>query len=183
MDVSAAPPAAAAATAEPAPAAAGEGPAGAARGAGGGGGGGRRVVHRLAVFNALGEITHIVSQTDVLRHLLKHRDAIGPVGARPISDLGLLEGKGPLVALQPHTPTLLAFEQLAAAGEKLPSSCAARGAGEGGPPGQAESWVLGRALTRLSAAACVTGAPVIASDGELIANLSVSDIRLSPDPI
>ncbi|KAI8464514.1 MAG: hypothetical protein J3K34DRAFT_114955 [Monoraphidium minutum] len=102
-------------------------------------GGGRKVVHRLAVFNALGEITHIVSQTDVIRFLLKHRAALGGVASRSIRDLGLLDGKGPLVILQPHTPTLLAFEQLAAAG--------------------------------------VTGAPVIASDGELIANLSVSDIR------
>lgn len=34
-----------------------------------------------------------------------------------VSDLGLLTGKAPLVMLGPHTPTLLAFEQLATAGE------------------------------------------------------------------
>ena len=32
----------------------------------------RRVVHRAAVFNEWGEITHIVSQMDVIRHLHKH---------------------------------------------------------------------------------------------------------------
>ena len=80
-----------------------------------------------------------MSQTDVIRFILKQPAALSRLGARSITDLGLLTGKGPLVLLQPHTPTLLAFEQLAAAG--------------------------------------VTGAPVIAGDGELIANLSVSDIR------
>jgi CBS domain-containing protein len=44
-----------------------------------------------------------------------------------------------LVVLDPNTPTLLAYEQLAAAG--------------------------------------VTGAPVLSSQGEVIANLSISDIR------
>lgn len=44
-----------------------------------------------------------------------------------------------LVVLDPNTPTLLAYEQLAAAG--------------------------------------VTGAPVLSSQGEIIANLSISDIR------
>lgn len=50
------------------------------------------------------------------RHLLKQKDALGEVGSKGITELGLLEGKAPLVVLQPHTPTLLAFEQLATAG-------------------------------------------------------------------
>lgn len=44
-----------------------------------------------------------------------------------------------LVVLEPHIPTLLAYEKLSAAG--------------------------------------VTGAPIISQQGELIANLSISDIR------
>jgi hypothetical protein len=52
------------------------------------------------------------------RHLIRQRDVMGPVAHRGITELGVLAGKGPLVMLQPHTPTLLAFEQLAVAGER-----------------------------------------------------------------
>lgn len=130
-----------------APAAAGAG--GAAAGAGGGASGGAaggaakgappKAVHRLAVFDARGEITHVISQLDLIRLLVSRRAELGPAASRSVTDLGLLDGRPPLVTLAPHAPTLLAFEALAKAG--------------------------------------VTGAPVVAADGEMIANLSISDIR------
>uniref|UniRef100_A0A383VM92 CBS domain-containing protein n=1 Tax=Tetradesmus obliquus TaxID=3088 RepID=A0A383VM92_TETOB len=102
---------------------------------------GGRLVHRLAIFDAHGDITHIVSHVDVLRFLLKHQQHLGPAAGQSLQQLGLLgaERTGALVLLEPATPTLLAYEKLAAAG--------------------------------------VTGAPVLSSDGQIIANLSASDIR------
>ncbi len=43
---------------------------------------------------------------------------LGSLGGQTISDLGLLSlpGKRPLVCVAPHTPTLLALQQMAAAG-------------------------------------------------------------------
>lgn len=58
----------------------------------------------------------MVSQLDVVRYLVAHEAELGASAGRGVQELGLLEGKGPLVALGPHTPTLLAFEQLARAG-------------------------------------------------------------------
>ncbi|KAF8071153.1 hypothetical protein HT031_001235 [Scenedesmus sp. PABB004] len=102
---------------------------------------GGRVVHRLAIFDDHGEITHIVSHVDVLRFLLKHKVHLGAAAGQTLRELGLVapERGARVVVLEPHTPALLAYERLAAAG--------------------------------------VTGAPVLSTDGELIANLSVSDIR------
>jgi hypothetical protein len=75
------------------------------------------------------------------RFLLKHQQHLGPAAGQSLQQLGLLgpERQGSLMLLEPHTPTLLAYEKLAAAG--------------------------------------VTGAPVLSSDGQIIANLSASDIR------
>ncbi|KAF6254676.1 hypothetical protein COO60DRAFT_1642116 [Scenedesmus sp. NREL 46B-D3] len=102
---------------------------------------GGRLVHRLAIFDAHGDITHIVSHVDVLKFLLKHQEHLGPAAGQSLQQLGLLgaEKQGTLVLLEPATPTLLAYEKLAAAG--------------------------------------VTGAPVLSGDGQIIANLSASDIR------
>jgi hypothetical protein len=75
------------------------------------------------------------------RFLLQHQEHLGPAAGQSLQQLGLLgpARQGSLVLLEPHTPTLLAYEKLAAAG--------------------------------------VTGAPVLSSDGQIIANLSASDIR------
>jgi 5'-AMP-activated protein kinase regulatory gamma subunit len=77
----------------------------------------------------------------VCRFLLQRQEHLGPAAGQSLQQLGLLgpDKQGTLVLLEPHTPTLLAYEKLAAAG--------------------------------------VTGAPVLSSDGQIIANLSASDIR------
>eukprot|EP00879_Flechtneria_rotunda_P027307 GHRR01029251.1.p1 GENE.GHRR01029251.1~~GHRR01029251.1.p1 ORF type:complete len:217 (-),score=88.02 GHRR01029251.1:250-900(-) len=80
------------------------------------------------------------------RFLLKHQEYLGPAASQDIQILGLVkpEKTRQMVVLEPHTPTLLAYEKMATAG--------------------------------------VTGAPVVSAAGELIANLSISDIRgIQPD--
>lgn len=98
-----------------------------------------KVVHRLAVFDPHGEITNVISQTDVMRFLLSHVDELGGVADKSLEQLGLLTGKPPVLSVNPHVPALLAYAQLAAQQ--------------------------------------VSGAPVVTDSGELIANLSISDIR------
>lgn len=98
-----------------------------------------KVVHRLAVFDSHGEITNVVSQTDVMRFLLSRLDEMGPVAEQSLEQLGLLTGKPPVLSVSPHVPALLAYAQLASQQ--------------------------------------VSGAPVVTDSGELIANLSISDIR------
>ncbi|KAI3429675.1 hypothetical protein D9Q98_005760 [Chlorella vulgaris] len=98
-----------------------------------------KVVHRIAVFEAHGEITNIISQTDVLRFLVSHLDELGPAANETLEDLGLLTGKPPVLSVDPHVPALLAYAQLAAQQ--------------------------------------VSGAPVVTASGEMIANLSISDLR------
>jgi 5'-AMP-activated protein kinase regulatory gamma subunit len=98
-----------------------------------------RAVHRLAVFDAHGEITTVVSQMDIARWLLQHEAELGAFAERSLEDLGLLTGKPPMVQVNPNSPTLVALGRLAAEH--------------------------------------VSGAPVVTDEGELIANLSVSDIR------
>ncbi|KAL4421528.1 hypothetical protein ABPG75_010819 [Micractinium tetrahymenae] len=98
-----------------------------------------KVVHRLAVFDPHGEITNVVSQTDIMRFLLAHIDEMGGVADKSLDQLGMLTGKPPVLSVNPHVPALLAYAQLAAQQ--------------------------------------VSGAPVVTDRGELIANLSISDIR------
>lgn len=73
--------------------------------------------------------------------MLRHQEDLGDTATQSIKDLGLVnpDKADQLVVLEPHIPTLLAYEKLSAAG--------------------------------------VTGAPIISQQGELIANLSISDIR------
>ena len=77
----------------------------------------------------------------LVRFLLKHQDDLGAAAHQNLKDLALIhpDKASKLVVLEPHVPTLLAYEKLSAAG--------------------------------------VTGAPIISPQGELIANLSISDIR------
>lgn len=75
------------------------------------------------------------------RLLRQHLAELGACADQSLEHLGLYKPdmSGEVVRLQPHIPTLLAYQQLADAG--------------------------------------VTGAPVVSADGQLIANLSISDIR------
>jgi hypothetical protein len=53
------------------------------------------------------------------RFLVQHESEIGPLAGATVEQLGLLElpGKRPLLTLQPHTPTIIAF------GEPHPNGC------------------------------------------------------------
>eukprot|EP00891_Asterochloris_glomerata_P005954 jgi/Astpho2/5954/Aster-x0699 len=74
------------------------------------------VVHRLAIFDAHGCITCIVSQLDIMRFLLLNINQLGVAAATSIQKLGLLEGKPEVLCVDPHTPTLLAYKQMLRAG-------------------------------------------------------------------
>lgn len=98
-----------------------------------------KVAHRIALFDAHGEITGIISQMDVMHWLLNNAEHLGPSGTKSIDELGLMTGRPPVVVVNPHTPALMAYNTMATAG--------------------------------------VSGAPVITDEGDLIANLSISDLR------
>lgn len=78
------------------------------------------------------------------RHICaRSAQLLGPIGEATLQDLGLgSELRGPqheLVTVDPHLPTLLAFDHMLAKG--------------------------------------VSGAPVVDAHGEMVANLSVSDLK------
>ncbi|GAX84672.1 hypothetical protein CEUSTIGMA_g12093.t1 [Chlamydomonas eustigma] len=112
-----------------------------------------RISHRIAVFDAHGVITQIVSQLDIVRYLCSNSDQLlGHVGGAQIQDIGLVQPKDAaasnmkhaamrsgLVTVDPNMLTLLAFEHMLSQG--------------------------------------VSGAPVVSESGDIVANLSVSDLR------
>lgn len=100
---------------------------------------GVRTLHRLAIFDSTGEIIGIVSQMDILRWLLSQKESLPQILDRTINELGLLTGRGPVLCVNVHDITLMAFHKIAEAG--------------------------------------VSGAPVLSDQGDLVANLSVSDLR------
>lgn len=98
----------------------------------------RHVNHRIALFDSHGEIKSIISQMDVIRWIV-NQNINDPKLSKTIEDLGLLQGKRPVVAVDAHMPTLAAYAKISSAG--------------------------------------ISGAPVITESGEVIANLSISDLR------
>jgi len=98
----------------------------------------RNVSHRIALFDAHGDVTAIISQMDVIRWILLQNIQDDRL-RKSIGELGMLQGKPPVFSVNPHTPTLVAYGQMSAAG--------------------------------------VSGAPVVNDAGEVIANLSMSDVR------
>lgn len=100
--------------------------------------GGQHVNHRLALFDSHGEVTSIISQMDVIKWISSQNVEDSRLSAS-IEELGLLQGKRPVVAVNAHTPALVAYSQISSAG--------------------------------------ISGAPVVTDSGEVIANLSTSDIR------
>lgn len=101
-------------------------------------GGKRHVNHRIALFDSHGEIKSIISQMDVIRWIV-NQNIDDPRLSQTIEDLGLLQGKRPVVSVDAHMPTLTAYAKIASAG--------------------------------------ISGAPVVTESGEVIANLSISDLR------
>lgn len=74
------------------------------------------------------------------RYFHNHPEVLGAVVDQPVEDLGLVGlHRGPLVTVEPHMPTIVAFDNMVKAG--------------------------------------VTGAAVLSDKGEMIANLSISDLR------
>lgn len=143
---------------------------------------GGRVVHRLAMFDAHAEITAIISQLDVLR--------CGWFGALP----QLHATKHALICSHAHVATRWHTHACAARSAARACRFLLQHSDQLGPSASSSIDELGLvsaskqlltlepslptllAFERLAAAG-VTGAPVLSSQGELIANLSTSDVR------
>mmetsp|Transcript_2551 Transcript_2551/g.5647 ORF Transcript_2551/g.5647 Transcript_2551/m.5647 type:complete len:495 (-) Transcript_2551:215-1699(-) len=95
--------------------------------------------HRVACFDVRGRVTDIISQTDILKHILEHSSELGDLLNLSLQDLGLVY-EMPIVSVAANVPAVEAFAKLHAAG----TSCLA----------------------------------VVDEDsGELLSNLSASDLR------
>lgn len=84
-------------------------------------------VHRVAVFDAHGAITCIVSQLDVLRFLLQNITQLGYIADESLDALGLLVDKSSVLLLDHGTPTLIAFQKMY---EKRMSGAAVKAEGD-----------------------------------------------------
>eukprot|EP00891_Asterochloris_glomerata_P003250 jgi/Astpho2/3250/fgenesh1_pg.00052_%23_52_t len=51
----------------------------------------RTIVHRVGLFDRQGQMTHILSQSDVVRWLQQHQHALGPLADRTVQQLGLAD--------------------------------------------------------------------------------------------
>ena len=50
------------------------------------------MVHRLALFDAGGALTNVISQSDVVKFVHDHLDAAGGLAAATVAELGLVQG-------------------------------------------------------------------------------------------
>ncbi|KAG2436215.1 hypothetical protein HXX76_006527 [Chlamydomonas incerta] len=113
---------------------------------------GKPAAHRLAVFDASGAITAVVSQLDVIRYLRERLELLGGLADATVAELGwAAPGSRPLVAVEASLPALLAYERMARAG------------------------VSGAPVVADSEAAVGSGGGN--GSGAMIANLSMSDLR------
>lgn len=64
----------------------------------------RQVVHRLALFDPSGKLSHVISQSDVIKYLYDHVDGMGPLADASITDIGFI--KGAVISVRPETPAL-----------------------------------------------------------------------------
>lgn len=65
------------------------------------------VVHRVALFDAAGRITHIISQTDIIRFLLRNSDKLGDIIKLTVENLGFVGKK--VEAVHPEMSALEAM--------------------------------------------------------------------------
>lgn len=65
------------------------------------------VVHRVALFDAAGRITNIISQTDILRFMLKHKEKLGDILDLTVAGLGFVGKK--VEAVHPEMSALEAM--------------------------------------------------------------------------
>jgi len=101
-------------------------------------GGKQHINHRIALFDSHGEVNSIISQMDIIKWLLS-QDVNDERLSKSIEELGLLQGRRPVISVNAHSPALVAYSKISSAG--------------------------------------ISGAPVVIDSGEVIANLSISDIR------
>ncbi|KAG2499693.1 hypothetical protein HYH03_002628 [Edaphochlamys debaryana] len=130
---------------------------------------GKPAAHRLAVFDASGAITAVVSQLDVIRYLHENPQLLGDLAGATVEQLGWVPpppsssappspgvappgSARPLVTVDASLPALLAYERMARAGVS-------------GAPVVAD------------AEAAVGSSGAGSTSGCLIANLSMSDLR------
>jgi len=66
----------------------------------------RQVVHRLAMFDSNGQITNVVSQSDMIRFLFNHLEDLGALADTTVTDLGFVSGTSGVVTVRPETPAL-----------------------------------------------------------------------------
>ena len=66
----------------------------------------RHVVHRLALFDSEGQLTHVISQSDMIKFLYNHLDDLGGLADASVSDLGFVSGTAGVVTVRPETPAL-----------------------------------------------------------------------------
>lgn len=66
----------------------------------------RQVVHRLALFDSSGELTNVVSQSDVISFLYAHVDAYKDLASSTVSELGFVRGQNRVLTVRPETPAL-----------------------------------------------------------------------------
>lgn len=66
----------------------------------------RQVVHRLALFDANGQLTNVVSQSDMVKYLFQHIKDIGILADTTVADLGFVSGHDRVVCVRPETPAL-----------------------------------------------------------------------------
>lgn len=64
----------------------------------------RPVVHRLALFDTEGQLTNIVSQSDVIKYIYENLDGLGDLADRSVTDLGFV--RGTVITVRPDTPAL-----------------------------------------------------------------------------
>jgi len=84
-----------------------------------GGQGEGHVVHRVALFNDAGCIEQIISQSDIIKFLSRHKTELGPTGTRTVEQLGLISYS--VEGVHPETP---AVEAMASMSRKRISSLA-----------------------------------------------------------
>eukprot|EP00884_Botryococcus_braunii_P005065 jgi/Botrbrau1/1455/Bobra.178_3s0013.1 len=68
----------------------------------------RTVVHRVALYDKSFRITHIVSQTDVARFLLKNQSCLGQLGKDTVESLGWAHGS--VISITPDISAIQAVE-------------------------------------------------------------------------
>lgn len=66
----------------------------------------RQVVHRLALFDTSGQLTNVVSQSDMIKFIYTHIDDLGALGDATVSELGFVSGTSGVVTVRPETPAL-----------------------------------------------------------------------------